>query len=253
MYSLAHPCFARKASQGKPISPSFSRFSVRSRRLSGTAYRRSPGRRLKNALVLRSQAEGAGEVAYPRISGGLGGQRFYSPGMGRWLSRDPIEERGGVNLYTFVKNRASELFDPTGLTILGTTYCDFTNGIPIITYNIEPDSCGVWQTVADHEFVHYNQTLSCCGKLAAKCAANPSLCFSYRQQYNNWLGANKDYFECWAYTASVVSIQNSMIDHKCKCTNEDGCCPILAQFLQGQQLMKAAYCSGSLTALPCPW
>ncbi len=30
--------------------------------------------------------------------------RHYSPTDGRWLSRDPIEEQGGVNLYCFLKN-----------------------------------------------------------------------------------------------------------------------------------------------------
>ncbi|MDD4406248.1 MAG: RHS repeat-associated core domain-containing protein [Parabacteroides sp.] len=32
------------------------------------------------------------------------GYRYYSPALGRWLSRDPIEERGGLNLYAFVNN-----------------------------------------------------------------------------------------------------------------------------------------------------
>jgi uncharacterized protein RhaS with RHS repeats len=31
-------------------------------------------------------------------------QAFYDPGTGRWLNRDPIEERGGVHLYGFVRN-----------------------------------------------------------------------------------------------------------------------------------------------------
>ncbi len=30
--------------------------------------------------------------------------RSYSPTLGRWLNRDPIEEEGGVNLYGFVDN-----------------------------------------------------------------------------------------------------------------------------------------------------
>jgi hypothetical protein len=29
---------------------------------------------------------------------------FYNPSTGRWLSRDPIEEKGGLNLYGFVTN-----------------------------------------------------------------------------------------------------------------------------------------------------
>ena len=30
--------------------------------------------------------------------------RHYSPALGRFLSRDPIEEQGGLNLYAFVQN-----------------------------------------------------------------------------------------------------------------------------------------------------
>jgi len=30
------------------------------------------------------------------------GYRYYSPSLGRWISRDPIEEQGGMNLFVFV-------------------------------------------------------------------------------------------------------------------------------------------------------
>lgn len=43
------------------------------------------------------------------------GYRFYDPETGRWPSRDPIEEEGGINLYAFVGNNAINLFDPFGL------------------------------------------------------------------------------------------------------------------------------------------
>ena len=42
-------------------------------------------------------------------------RRYYSPTMGRWLSRDPIEEDGGVNLYGFVENDSINRIDPFGL------------------------------------------------------------------------------------------------------------------------------------------
>jgi uncharacterized protein RhaS with RHS repeats len=41
--------------------------------------------------------------------------RGYDPRLGRWLSRDPIEEEGGINLYGYVGNGAIEWIDPTGL------------------------------------------------------------------------------------------------------------------------------------------
>ena len=43
------------------------------------------------------------------------GYRYYDPITGRWLSRDPIQERGGLNLYNFVGNNALNMFDPVGL------------------------------------------------------------------------------------------------------------------------------------------
>ena len=45
-------------------------------------------------------------VAYQR--------RFYSPDLGRWLNRDPIEEQGGMNLYQFVLNSPAEFYDADG-------------------------------------------------------------------------------------------------------------------------------------------
>ena len=41
--------------------------------------------------------------------------RPYDPNMGRWLSRDPIGEEGGANLYGFVNNSPVKSFDVLGL------------------------------------------------------------------------------------------------------------------------------------------
>ena len=41
--------------------------------------------------------------------------RYYDPLTGRWPSRDPIEERGGANLYGFVGNDGVNRFDVLGL------------------------------------------------------------------------------------------------------------------------------------------
>jgi RHS repeat-associated protein len=48
------------------------------------------------------------------------GYRYYNSLMARWLSRDPLEERGGVNLYGFVGNNPNKWVD-----YLGLRECDF--------------------------------------------------------------------------------------------------------------------------------
>jgi RHS repeat-associated protein len=42
--------------------------------------------------------------------------RVYDPSAGRWLSRDPIEETGGLNLYGYVGNNPINAIDPIGLS-----------------------------------------------------------------------------------------------------------------------------------------
>ena len=43
------------------------------------------------------------------------GYRFYVPFLGRWINRDPIEEKGGINLYRFVGNHPINTYDRLGL------------------------------------------------------------------------------------------------------------------------------------------
>jgi len=70
----------------------------------------------------------AGAAAGPRETGcatrcactgrtGVGsGYRYYSPGLGRWANRDPIQEEGGLNLYVLVSNAAVNRVDCLGLS-----------------------------------------------------------------------------------------------------------------------------------------
>ena len=53
---------------------------------------------------------------YQDIESGLlyYGYRYYQVSNGRWLSRDPIEETGGLNLYGYVSNNPTDFVDGDG-------------------------------------------------------------------------------------------------------------------------------------------
>lgn len=63
-----------------------------------------------NIAVFRPQRPGSA----PGLN--IYGYRYYDPETGRWPSRDPIEERGGVNLYGFVGNEGIRYCDILGLS-----------------------------------------------------------------------------------------------------------------------------------------
>ncbi len=46
------------------------------------------------------------------------GHRYYSPELGRWLNRDPIEEYGSLNLYCFAFNNPNDFVDPFGDSLI---------------------------------------------------------------------------------------------------------------------------------------
>jgi len=48
-------------------------------------------------------------------------QAFYNPNTGRWLNRDPVGERGGVNLLAFVNNAVTGHVDELGRGPVATT------------------------------------------------------------------------------------------------------------------------------------
>jgi RHS repeat-associated protein len=49
--------------------------------------------------------------------------RYYHPTLGRWLNRDPIEEKGGINLYAMVGNKVLIRVDMLGLIDLKCRCC----------------------------------------------------------------------------------------------------------------------------------
>ena len=47
--------------------------------------------------------------------------RVYQPGIGRWISRDPLRQIIGSHLFRYAKNRTSTIYDPSGLLeVVGT-------------------------------------------------------------------------------------------------------------------------------------
>jgi uncharacterized protein RhaS with RHS repeats len=46
------------------------------------------------------------------------GERWYQPGIGRFVQRDPIGLAAGVNVYAYVRNRPIASLDPRGLAAL---------------------------------------------------------------------------------------------------------------------------------------
>ena len=46
------------------------------------------------------------------------GQRWYDASVGRFISRDPIGEVGGLNLYVYGNNSPTMLIDPEGKKVI---------------------------------------------------------------------------------------------------------------------------------------
>jgi len=44
--------------------------------------------------------------------------RFYNPHLGRWVNRDPIRYKDGMNLYQYVRSNPARYVDPFGLFVL---------------------------------------------------------------------------------------------------------------------------------------
>jgi len=63
------------------------------------------------------------------------GYRFYAPRLGRWMTRDPLGEKGGLNLYGFVGNGPMNIIDPYGLIYSIT---------PEEWYSMSPDEQYAW-------------------------------------------------------------------------------------------------------------
>jgi RHS repeat-associated protein len=95
-----------------------------------TRYEYDPyGRRTKVSGDLDADFAFTGHYYHPMSGLSLTLYRAYDTETGRWLSRDPNRERGGLNLYAYVANNPINLFDTLGLD-----YLKNNTGLPVIVY-----------------------------------------------------------------------------------------------------------------------
>ena len=80
------------------------------------------------------------------------GFRYYSSSVGRWLSKDPIEEQGGANLYGFIDNDGIDDADSFGLRAVPGSGRPFGQ-----THRNDPGARGIslsldaaWDTIISH-------------------------------------------------------------------------------------------------------
>jgi RHS repeat-associated protein len=87
----------------------------------------------------RSAAPSAGASASDSLYLGF---RFYNPSTGRWISRDPVAEKGGLNLYGFVANAPLCRADRLGLFWPFRKACCCCCAEDILFQNIQPYQLG---------------------------------------------------------------------------------------------------------------
>lgn len=83
--------------------------------------------------------------------------RWYSPSTGSWFSRDPIEERGGVNLYGFVGNSPLNKVDHLGLDAAIINHGGYTGHTSFVIINADGS------VKAYHFYAKSHQDRKCCG------------------------------------------------------------------------------------------
>ncbi len=83
-----------------------------------TTYSYSPFGNVSSVGNFEQNFQWSSEFYDPELALVYYNYRHYSPTTARWLSRDPIEEQGGLNLYCFVGNKTILVFDNLGLGYL---------------------------------------------------------------------------------------------------------------------------------------
>lgn len=145
------------------------------------------------------------------------GYRYYDPVTGRWPSRDPIEEEGGINLYGFVGNDGVGRIDDLGLAIAGVKILDFpghnTDGYKY-GYKL---SGNARKTIAQQ--VELKTTLECCGSKFFEMDSSYHEAFTFSEKGNAYDRHIKIFPK--DITAGVVGQAYQNRPQKCKDSKSD--------------------------------
>jgi len=74
------------------------------------------------------------------------GLRFYAPGLGRWINRDPSSEAGGINLYAFLRGNPINYWDEYGLTYWDYNFTYVSPMVLGISCGVQKQSTGSFWT-----------------------------------------------------------------------------------------------------------
>jgi len=97
------------------------------------------GRRTKTSGDLSADYGYTGHYYHERSGLDLTIYRAYDAEFGRWLSRDPIAENGGINLYGYVANNPVNLIDPDGLQGIPSMNSITSNPAILLELGITPE------------------------------------------------------------------------------------------------------------------
>jgi len=111
----------------------------------------------------------------------------YDPGEGRWMSRDPIEEEGGLNLYAFCENNPKNSVDILGNDIYLTTGNNNASWVQI--------GNKLWhQEICVDTWVDDPQNPCCQKKGDRVCFSFAAAGLGFERPSTNWLGRKSTQF-----------------------------------------------------------